>query len=222
MDWQTPEDTVPTAFITEANARSVLGKPPATGAWREGDPAGNRQFASLGAMSLERGGELESIHVAYETFGTLNATASNAVLIVHALTGDSHVSGPAGVGHPPAIRFDRDLLAAEIRPLVAALERHLRLVFAARAANDPVPAPLGATDDSGLTVREAEALELLASGLTAAATARRMGCSLSTANKHFGNVYRKLGVGDRLAAVLEAQRRGILPAVPTGARSASH
>ena len=33
MDWQTPEDTVPSAFITEANARSVLGKPAATGAW---------------------------------------------------------------------------------------------------------------------------------------------------------------------------------------------
>ena len=37
MDWQTPEDTVPSTFITEAYARAILGKPPATGAWREGD-----------------------------------------------------------------------------------------------------------------------------------------------------------------------------------------
>jgi homoserine O-acetyltransferase len=44
MDWQTPEDTVPSAFITEANARSVLGKPAATGAWREGDHPGERRF----------------------------------------------------------------------------------------------------------------------------------------------------------------------------------
>ena len=102
MDWQTPEDTVPSAFITEANSRSILGKPPATGAWREGDPAGNRQFASLGAMTLERGGELPSVHVAYETFGTLNSARSNAILIVHALTGDSHVSGGPGPGHPTA------------------------------------------------------------------------------------------------------------------------
>ncbi|MEP6480928.1 MAG: homoserine O-acetyltransferase [Rhodoglobus sp.] len=102
MDWQTPEDTVPSAFITEANARDVIGKPPASGAWREGDPAGNRQFLSLGAFVLERGGELPSVHVAYETFGTLNATASNAILIVHALTGDSHVSGGPGSGHPTA------------------------------------------------------------------------------------------------------------------------
>jgi len=100
MDWQTPEDTVPSAFTTEANARSVLGKPPATGAWREGDPVGQRQFASIGPMTLERGGELPSVRVAYETYGTLNADKSNAVLIVHALTGDSHVVGDPGPGHP--------------------------------------------------------------------------------------------------------------------------
>ena len=100
MDWQTPEDTVPSAFTTEANARSVLGKPPATGAWREGDPVGQRQFASIGPMTLERGGELPSVRVAYETYGTLNTAKSNAVLIVHALTGDSHVVGAPGPGHP--------------------------------------------------------------------------------------------------------------------------
>eukprot|EP00611_Tribonema_gayanum_P017003 TRINITY_DN29522_c0_g1_i1.p1 TRINITY_DN29522_c0_g1~~TRINITY_DN29522_c0_g1_i1.p1 ORF type:complete len:346 (+),score=10.01 TRINITY_DN29522_c0_g1_i1:188-1225(+) len=100
MDWQTPEDTVPSTFITEANARSVLGKPPATGAWREGDPVGDRRFASLGAMTLERGGELPVVRVAYETWGTLNADRSNALLIVHALTGDSHVIGSPGPGHP--------------------------------------------------------------------------------------------------------------------------
>ncbi len=78
----------------------MLGKPPATGAWREGDPVGQRQFASIGAMTLERGGELPSVRVAYETYGTLNADKSNAVLVVHALTGDSHVVGDPGPGHP--------------------------------------------------------------------------------------------------------------------------
>ncbi len=102
MDWQTSEDTVPSAFTTEADARSLLGKPPATGAWREGDPAGNRQFASIGPLALERGGELPSVRVAYETFGTLNADRSNAILVVHALTGDSHLIGNPGAGHPTA------------------------------------------------------------------------------------------------------------------------
>jgi len=100
MDWQTPEDTVPSAFITEANARSLSGKPPVTGAWRDGDPVGNRQFASVGALQLERGGELPVVRVAFETFGTLNSDASNAVLVVHALTGDSHLVGDPGSGHP--------------------------------------------------------------------------------------------------------------------------
>jgi homoserine O-acetyltransferase len=102
MDWQTPEDTVPSAFITEANAKALLGKPPATGAWREGDPVGNRKFVSIGARKLERGDDLPSVRIAYETFGTLNEARDNAILVLHALTGDSHVSGEPGAGHPTA------------------------------------------------------------------------------------------------------------------------
>jgi len=102
MDWQTPEDTVPSAFITEANAKAILGKPPSTGAWREGDPPGMRQFVSIGTLPLERGDELRHVRIAYETFGTLNATKTNAVLVLHALTGDSHLAGDAGSGHPTA------------------------------------------------------------------------------------------------------------------------
>jgi homoserine O-acetyltransferase len=99
MDWQIPEDSVPSAFITEADARSLLGKPPATGAWREGDPAGSRQFVGIGALDLERGGHLPIVRVAYETAGVLNEDRSNAILVTHALTGDSHLSGLPGPGH---------------------------------------------------------------------------------------------------------------------------
>lgn len=75
--------------------------PPASGAWREGDEPGRRQWVTLPApLPLEAGGELPGVRIAYETWGTLNADASNAVLILHALTGDTHVSGPAGPGHP--------------------------------------------------------------------------------------------------------------------------
>lgn len=102
MDSQTPEDAVPSAFVTESNRRSMAGKPPATGAWREGDPPGDRRFAAIGAMDLERGGHLPQVTVAYETWGDLAPDGSNAVLVLHALTGDSHVVGPAGPGHPTA------------------------------------------------------------------------------------------------------------------------
>ncbi len=100
MDWQTAADSVPSGFITEANIRSLLGKPPATGAWRDGDPVGGRKFATLGAQRLEFGGTLPSVRVAFESWGELNGDASNAILVLHALTGDSHVAGNAGPGHP--------------------------------------------------------------------------------------------------------------------------
>ncbi len=79
---------------------------PASGAWREGDAAGSRRFADVGGIDLELGGRLDSVRVAYETWGTLAPDRSNAVLVLHALTGDSHVAGPAGPGHATAGWWD--------------------------------------------------------------------------------------------------------------------
>ena len=73
---------------------------PASAAWRDGDPVGRRQFADLGPLKLESGGRLPAVRLAYETWGELNEDGSNAVLVLHALTGDSHVTGEAGDGHP--------------------------------------------------------------------------------------------------------------------------
>lgn len=44
-------------------------------------------------MILDNGEKLGPVTIAYETVGTLNEDKSNAVLICHALTGDSHVAG---------------------------------------------------------------------------------------------------------------------------------
>lgn len=83
--------------------RSWTPSMPVTGAWLEGDPVGGRKFHELTAdrpFVLEGGGVLEHATVAYETWGTLNDAADNAVLVCHALTGDSHASGGTSAEHP--------------------------------------------------------------------------------------------------------------------------
>lgn len=74
---------------------------PASGAWRPGDPPADRQFMRM-AMDrpfvLEGRGQLREITVAFETWGELDADASNAVLVCHALTGDAHAAGRSGPG----------------------------------------------------------------------------------------------------------------------------
>lgn len=75
---------------------------PASGAWRPGDEPGKRKFFTFATdrrFALDSGAALSDVTVAYETWGRLNADASNAVLLCHAWTGDSHASGSAGRGH---------------------------------------------------------------------------------------------------------------------------
>lgn len=44
-------------------------------------------------LDFALGGRLDSFNIRYETYGTLNADASNAILVCHALTGDHHCAG---------------------------------------------------------------------------------------------------------------------------------
>ena len=97
VDWLAMS-TEPEPELT-ARRSGTAGPIPASAAWREGDPIGHRQFLDLGPLELEAGGRLPEVRLAYETWGTLNEARDNAVLVEHALTGDSHVYGPTGPGH---------------------------------------------------------------------------------------------------------------------------
>ncbi|MFE5189725.1 homoserine O-acetyltransferase [Streptomyces sp. NPDC056628] len=86
---------------------SPVPLPPASGAWREGDPPGRRRWhVRERPLALEAGGELPALRLAFETWGRLAPDRRNAVLVLHALTGDSHAAGPAGPGHPTAGWWD--------------------------------------------------------------------------------------------------------------------
>jgi homoserine O-acetyltransferase/O-succinyltransferase len=81
------------------------------GFWQPGLDPGRRQFVELsgasgGGIPLEYGGRLPEVTVAYETWGELNPDRSNAILVLHALSLDSHVTGPAGPGHLTAGWWD--------------------------------------------------------------------------------------------------------------------
>ncbi len=52
----------------------------------------DRHVALPGPLALDGGGRLAPVEMAYESYGTLNADKSNAILICHALTGDQHVA----------------------------------------------------------------------------------------------------------------------------------
>ena len=53
----------------------------------------------IGPFEPELGGSLPEVTLAYETWGELNEAADNAVLLVHALTGDSHAAGGPDEAH---------------------------------------------------------------------------------------------------------------------------
>lgn len=65
-------------------------------------PVGRRRSVPIGDVRLESGRLIPNVRIAFETWGTLNEAGDNAVLVLHALTGDQHVVGAAGPDQPTA------------------------------------------------------------------------------------------------------------------------
>jgi DNA-binding CsgD family transcriptional regulator len=73
----------------------------------------------------------------------------------------------------------------------------------ARISAEPAAPP-------SITPRQAEVLSLASNGLTSAEIAEQIGVSFTTIKTHFDNIYGRLGVSDRCAAVATALRHGLI------------
>ncbi|MFS8096351.1 homoserine O-acetyltransferase [Lentzea alba] len=114
------------------------------GGWRFGDPNGRRKWFS----HAEPFAGLPGFQLAYETWGTLNAEASNAVLVLHALTGDSHVAGGVEPGHPTPGWWDA--LVGPGRPLDGFFVVAPNVLGGCQGSTGPWQYP----DFPGLTIRD--------------------------------------------------------------------
>ena len=63
-------------------------------------------------LVLDCGSRLPSVHIAYETYGTLSPKCDNVILVCHALSGDAHA---AGYTRAPTSESTRDGFRAEER-----------------------------------------------------------------------------------------------------------
>jgi ATP/maltotriose-dependent transcriptional regulator MalT len=72
------------------------------------------------------------------------------------------------------------------------------------------PASPASLNDAGLTAREIEVLRLVAEGLNNQVIGERLFVSDHTVHRHLANIFNKLSVSSRAAAVAQAARRGLL------------
>lgn len=54
----------------------------------------------IGSLTTESGAVIDNVCIAIQRWGELSPNRDNVVVVLHALTGDSHITGPAGPGHP--------------------------------------------------------------------------------------------------------------------------
>jgi DNA-binding CsgD family transcriptional regulator len=108
------------------------------------------------------------------------------------------------LGRPDVFGRQDMQLAHLLWGLLTGVDRHLATLVRVRPELDVAA-------DLRLTPRQLSVLGLLAEGHTAAGIARRLTIAERTVRKHLEHLYAKLGVTDRLAAVLRARDTGLLP-----------
>ncbi|HUE28403.1 MAG TPA: LuxR C-terminal-related transcriptional regulator [Solirubrobacteraceae bacterium] len=140
------------------------------------------------------------------------AGAHGPVVSARLLGAAESVRERAGAAWPAFVHADSERSADRARRALGD-ERFVAERTRGRAMGAPeivgVARPSSPGHPAGLTVREVEVLELVATGLTDAEVADRLVLSVRTVHSHVRSIYRKLGVSSRTAAAGYAFRQGL-------------
>jgi LuxR family maltose regulon positive regulatory protein len=199
----------------------------ARGLWRQVRPyeAGWERYGLAAALWLRSRGDLQE---ASQVLEVLSHSTRQGSVLLRALVIDAnrvvllHARGKT----PAALELLRELIAGHgllnlnrmifdeapgLGAFMLQAHRHYQLTLPAPylavfrdvltpPASDAVPA----TTPAALTEKEVEILDLLQQGLSNSAIAAAIGIALSTTKWHLKNIFAKLGVANRTAAILRA------------------
>jgi DNA-binding NarL/FixJ family response regulator len=143
--------------------------------------------------------EFPLVHVLVTSASSDNATISKALLV----GADSFVSQSRDV----SVLLDAIRLTAQGDAVITGFNRQ-----------GSAKAPEEAFE---LTPRELQVLQLAAQGMTARQMARQLGVHERTVTTHLHHIYGKLGASNRVVALAEASRAGLLDPAPKPPKAAS-
>jgi DNA-binding NarL/FixJ family response regulator len=139
-----------------------------------------------------------------DAIGAIRALDEHArIIVLTTYHGDEDIyralhAGAATYLLKDAILDDLARVVRDVHSGARPISEEVQRILAARTNNPP------------LTAREIEVLELIAEGLRNKEVAAALGITEETAKVHAKNIFNKLNVNDRTAAVTLALRRGII------------
>ncbi len=137
--------------------------------------------------------------------------ADTVCVVATVFDDDAHLFPALRAGAQGYVLKDRDraTLADMLRGIVSG-QPPLSSSIARRLLRHFQPMPAEPQDGVPLTPRETEVLQLTAKGLTLNEVAQALQLSRHTVSGYLKDIYRKLSVGTRAEAALEAARRGLV------------
>lgn len=199
-----PDDVLPRAAELSSTARDLPAETPLVAAY----PA----LAAAERARLDGDAELPAWSAAVERCRESGELFLLSYALLHlaaaAFRADERDPGTAALREAAALA--ERVGAAPLAEEAAALARRARVPLPAEPADQVAAAPADPLARFGLTAREREILELIASGLSNGQIAKQLFISPKTASVHVSRILAKLGVSGRVEAAAVVHRLGLL------------